>query len=549
MNEKAKRQSGNFAEIIIVLAILVFVNLLGYNYFKRFDLTESKQYTVSKATKSVLKRLDDPVSVVFYQSRDLPPQLMTVRNEIRDKLEEYEAYGGGNFNVRYIDPGDDQEMIDTAQSQGVFEFEVQIIQKEERMNKRVFCGLSMSYEDKSEAIPVAVDPTNLEYELTSRLYKLTMKSKPKIGFFAGDFKTGEQQQSPTYQGLHELLSGQEGLYEIVDINSESDKKLPNDLDGVFIFGAFGMSDTLKYSLDQFLLDGGQVIVAVDPMMRISQNQGMGPEQAYPSIPTIEDQLEKYGIRFDKKLIADPSCGSQQRQTILGPFPMPYYLWPRIRPAGFNKDVAAVAKLESLVTPWACPLQVVGADGLKFLSIAKTTEGSFLLSSPFDLGMDQQWDFLQTSSESQGPYDVAYLVEGTFPTGFPDGPPNKPASPDGVEGITLDQEFDPEKHRDTGNGSGRLVVISSGLLFSDSFLRANVTFLENMADMMMLGNELLEIRSTPVTSRPIKQLSDIQKNTTRWALTLGVPIMLLLFGVLLWFLKGKKRRAIQARYGG
>ena len=549
MNEKAKRHSGNLAEIIIVLAILVFVNLLGYNYFKRFDFTESKQYTVSAATKSVLKRLDDPVSVVFYQSKDLPPQLMAVRNEIRDKLEEYEAYSGGNFNVRYIDPGDDLELIDKALSQGVPEFEVQVIQKEERMTKKVFCGLSMSYEDKTEAIPVAIDPTNLEYELTSRLFKLTLESKPKIGFFAGDFKTNEQQQSPTYQGLHQLLGGQDGLYEVEDINSASDKKLPDGLDGLIISGAFGMSDSLKYSLDQFLLDGGQVMVAVDPMMRISQGQGGGPEQAYPSIPTIEDQLEKYGIRFDKRLIADPSCGKRQVQTFLGPLPMSYYLWPNIRPSGFNQNVAAVARLESLVTPWACPLQITGAEGLKFSSIAKTTEASFLLSSPFDLGMDQQWDFLQTSSESQGPYDVAFLIEGTFPSGFPEGPPSKPAAPEGLDTITLAQEFDPDKHRNKGNGNGRLVVISSGLLFSDSFLRANVTFLENLVDMMLLGNELLEIRSTPVTSRPLKQLSDIQKNTTRWALVLGVPIVLVLGGILLWFLKGRKRRAIQARYGG
>jgi len=61
--------------------------------------------------------------------------------------------------------------------------------------------------------------------------------------------------------------------------------------------------------------------------------------------------------------------------------------------------------------------------------------------------------------------------------------------------------------------------------------------------------LLEIRSTPVTARPLKQLSDAQKSGIRWALVLGVPALLVLFGLLLWFLKGRRRRAIQARYGG
>jgi hypothetical protein len=145
-----------------------------------------------------------------------------------------------------------------------------------------------------------------------------------------------------------------------------------------------------------------------------------------------------------------------------------------------------------------------------------------------------------------------MVEVEIPSAYPEGPPAPPASPEGDEVITMDPEFDSGAHLDTGNGEGRLVVIASGPVLSDNFLgryRENVMFLQNAADMLLLGNELLEIRSTPVTARPLKPLTDAEKSLVRWLLVLGVPALLVLFGLFLWFLKGRRRRAIQARYGG
>ena len=300
MNYKLRRAGLNVAEVVIVLAILVLANYLGYKFFKRFDVTENKQYTVSQATKDVLAGLDDPVNVEFYLSQDLPPQLISVKDEIRDKLAEFAAYSNGKFRVRYQDPGDDAEAQERAASQGVQEFDVQVVERDAVSVKKVYCGLVMNYEDQSEAIPIAVDPSSLEYEITSRLVKMSMEEKPKIGFFAGTFRTSEQQQGPSYQGLNEVLAGPQGLYEIVQLDPQADRKLPEGLSAVIICGAFGMPDSLKYSIDQFLMNGGQVIIGLDPMMQAGQ--AGGPEQAFPSLPTIEDQLAKYGVEFNLSLI-------------------------------------------------------------------------------------------------------------------------------------------------------------------------------------------------------------------------------------------------------
>jgi ABC-type uncharacterized transport system involved in gliding motility auxiliary subunit len=78
---------------------------------------------------------------------------------------------------------------------------------------------------------------------------------------------------------------------------------------------------------------------------------------------------------------------------------------------------------------------------------------------------------------------------------------------------------------------------------------NVLFAVNLMDMMLLGDELLGIRSTPVTARPLKQLTDAEKSFYRWMDVLVIPVLLVLLGLLLWFLKSQRRKAIVRRYGG
>jgi len=41
--------------IILVVIIIIIVNILGENYKFRLDLTEGKEYTLSKATRDILK--------------------------------------------------------------------------------------------------------------------------------------------------------------------------------------------------------------------------------------------------------------------------------------------------------------------------------------------------------------------------------------------------------------------------------------------------------------------------------------------------------------
>ena len=589
MNSKLRFTSSNIVEVIVVVLILVVINYLGYRFFHRIDMTENKQFTISQATKGVLAGLDDPVSVELFLSGDLPPALMPVRDDVRDRLEEYVAYSHGNFKLKITDPGDDETLKQRAAQLGVQEKQIQVANRDELSVKKVFFGLVLSFEDRNETLVTEelADTRSLEYALTSKLVKLTMDHKPKVGLFAGPFVMGQQQQqqAPSYDLIRQVLAGQEGMYEIVPIDAQADRKLPPDLEGLIIAGAFGMSESLRYSIDQFIMNGGQVLVAIDPMMQ-AQQQG-GPNVAYPSLPIIEEQLEEYGVRLNKQLIVDRGlCGQASIPTGFMTIIRDYFLWPDIGPNGFNEDVGAVAQLESLVMPWCWDRRNSGfsgrargsvnrsrrrpsrnrfvvhrragrrffvIEGVEYQSLARTTEHSFTIPSPFTLDLDQEWDDLNRTAESTGPYDVVAMLEGKLPSAFPDGPPAPKETPEGQDPtVTLTPEFNPEDHVAESKGSGRVIVMTSAIGLSDGFLQQfnqNALFLMNTMDMLLTGEELLGIRTSPVTSRPLKNLTEAQKSFYRWINILGVPVLLVLFGILLWFLKSRRRMAIARRYGG
>ncbi len=59
---------------LIVLS-LVALNLIGTRLFGRVDLTEDRIYTLSPASKQLVKNLPDRVVAKAFISKDAPPQL------------------------------------------------------------------------------------------------------------------------------------------------------------------------------------------------------------------------------------------------------------------------------------------------------------------------------------------------------------------------------------------------------------------------------------------------------------------------------------------
>ena len=96
----ARRQTryGTLAatSVLVVLGILIAINYIGKVQNKRWDLTASKQFSLSDQSRNVLTKLDSPLQIqVFAQEPEF--------GRYQDKLKEYE-YISKKVTTEYIDP-------------------------------------------------------------------------------------------------------------------------------------------------------------------------------------------------------------------------------------------------------------------------------------------------------------------------------------------------------------------------------------------------------------------------------------------------------------
>ena len=102
--KKSTWSVSNISTLLVIAAILVVVNLIGLKLFARADLTEQSIYTLSKASRGVVGNLSDRLTVKAYFTKDLPAPYNANSRYVRDILEDYRAYGNGNFYYDIVDP-------------------------------------------------------------------------------------------------------------------------------------------------------------------------------------------------------------------------------------------------------------------------------------------------------------------------------------------------------------------------------------------------------------------------------------------------------------
>jgi ABC-type uncharacterized transport system involved in gliding motility auxiliary subunit len=81
---------------------------------------------------------------------------------------------------------------------------------------------------------------------------------------------------------------------------------------------------------------------------------------------------------------------------------------------------------------------------------------------------------------------------------------------------------------------QIVVVGSAGGFLDDMIGqfpTNPVFLQNAVDWLTLGDDLIEIRSRGATDRPLREISERWKSTARFLVVFGVPLLVVLFGLL------------------
>ncbi len=522
-----KNKAGPVGTLFLVFGILVLLNLLSLKLFSRIDLTSGKVFSLSEASKRIVRNLDDKLLVKMFFTRDLPPPHNANVRYVRDQLEEYRSYSSGNMELELINPQDSEKEVE-AQSYRIPPLQMNVLQNDKLEIKKVYMGLAFLYEDKFEAIPIIKNLSGLEYDITSIIKKLTSRKVPTIGYTTG------HDEPTTTQGISYINENLKNEYRLRELNLKDLGEVPKDINCLVIIGPKKpFSDWEKYVVDQFLMRGGKLGLFLD---KIDVNIQEGAAQ--PLDLGLDDFLENYGVGINDDLVVDLKCSQIRVQQSRGYYSLTNIVnYPYLPLAtNFDKKNIIVKGLESVEFPFISSIDSTKAEdkNLGFNPIVLSSDKSGIYTFPFDIS-----PFKKFSSEDFDKKNLilAGVISGKFQSFFIDRP--KPELPAEVKPDTLFLKESPEN---------RLVVVGDADFIQDGKIgpKDNMIFFMNIMDWLSQDETLITIRSKEVTSRPLKKLSTGKIKTLKYGNILGIPVLVVLFGVFRWRIrKEAKKRFLQS----
>ena len=503
---KLNNKTSNIIFSVMILLVVIFINLIGRNWPKRFDLTDNQRYTLSESSKSVVRKIDDLFSIKVYFSNNLPGQYANNKRYLQDILEEYTAYSSGNLQFEFYSPEDDEKMAEDAQKYGIQPVQLTVIENDRREIKKVYMGLILLYEDKREVIPVIQTSTGLEYDLTTKIKNMVDTQKSTIGIVSLD---GQSQNQNLVRFLNERYTTRPNINLSTPIDDNINVILIN-----------GVKDSLdinqEKNLRDFISRAGNVFIAQNRI-----NVDIQTQQTTPIQSNIFDILGTYGLLINENLVLDQSCNQVNVQQQMGIFrmavPMDYPFLPVLKK--FNDDIT-VKDLESLELIFPSEIVITDIDESGFTKLLSTSNNSLLMSDFYNLNPDPKINPLFNQL-------------------------NQPGKIIGVRVINVDN--------DTGKESN-ITLVSDSQFFSDQGGGSspnNITFTLNTIDYMLGDSELISLRSREVTDRPLLGEMDGVGNQTRltWKIVnmLLPSLLIMVLGFIVRKRQTKKSRILAGIY--
>lgn len=520
--------------LIIGIGILVSLNASEAR-IGRIDLTEGKLYTITDATKRILTRLKAPVEVTYFvtNSEKMPSDGKHLERDVTDVLREL-----SNLSTRFTFHVEDAAKSDSKlKEKKIGPVRWRTSDKDELRFVLVYSAITINYLNKPEENIDWIGPEQtsiLEFELMSRIHRLTLESKPKVAMYPKIELQPWMRQHPQfmpeqYEDVEKYLDSQG--YQVVRTKIASSDPIPSDADSLLVIGPENLNDRQLYEINKFIRSGRPVIIAIQKFsLSFDTKLDLETMQPFYSVyskkiePKTEKLLDAFGINIDDNILMDAS--------FVGQFPM--YL--HITQENMDREASFTNGVGSIVCPGGSILKTDEKkikSGLTMKVLASSSKRSWTAPTSIELS---QRDLRTERFEYLGKQPVAILLSGKFPNAFESGP--IPTWPEGGGDLKPLETVTPSK----------IVVLGCAQMFSDQIFNHrdfdNNTFLLNSMDILTHGDDLAQIRSK---QSPIRRIGDIPSHDAffyRLVMTGLMPLLLVIFGIIRLVIRRKSRQSYQ-----
>ncbi|MFH2005034.1 MAG: Gldg family protein, partial [bacterium] len=360
---------------------------------------------------------------------------------------------------------------------------------------------------------------NLEYLLTERFYRL-VKGRRKVVVATGHDEIPPKQMKPLLQMLGQFFTA----YEVVQWNARGQAAPPADTAVMLVVSPqTPWTDSDKKKLNSFVMKGKGVLFLVEGMALQKQRQQFQMQQMPPIMMPhqhgLNDLLWNWGVKIAGNFVLDEG----QKPLLIRRGNQAQVIY---HPALLNMRVHS--RLKAPVTPFlASSLDLKAAYVSKEIQPGKKFRVTpLLISSPRAWTVKGPYMFNPQRRDTppegakRARYVIGATVEGILPTG--------------VKGATPAES----------TKQARLVVIGDfDILKLAGAVPGNRILLQNLVDWLAQDETLVKLRNKQMQERALDlPESKVRRRLIYMANIVGVPLLLILFGLVRWQLRRSRRRS-------
>ena len=497
-----------------MVLLLIAINFIASRARTRVDLTSERAYTLSAGTRAILAKLDTPIQVRFYCTKNataMPVFLTTYAQRVEDLLGEYRQASKGQIEIQRLNPEPDSDAEDSARLDGV--------QPQQLQNgERIYLGLSVGMLDQKQAIPFLTPDRErlLEYDISRAIARVTTTEKPVIGVMSSLSVMGEmnpmmmqrgQNGAPPWAFMAELKRD----FNVKQVEVSADK-IPDDIKVLLVIHPTALTDVAQYAIDQFVLRGGKLVAFVDPLCALDRQPAQTGMIPPPSSSNLDKLFKAWGLTFDTAtVVADMEHVAQLQQ---GPHPAVLAL----NETAINKDDVVSAQADNLLMAFTGSFAGTPVEGLTKTVLIKSSKNSELTdaSRAAIAGAQISSQFKATGME----YSLAIRLAGKFKTAFPEGKPKPAASP----GEQKPEEKPAEAGLKESSEPNAVVLIGDADMIQDPLaireiqglgqrlimpVNSNLSFAQSVVEQLAGDSNLIAVRSRASRERPFTVVQKLQ----------------------------------------
>jgi len=529
-----------------------------------YDLTSAIKKVVYgfQSVEAVLAALEEPAELTIYLTPEtMPEQLSDIPATIEDVAQSIADESEGKLAYTIVNP--DAPDSPVTREQLYEQYEIQPFASSLFSSDSYYLHMVLRVGDQEQVIFPSgeMKEADIRSSIENTLKRLSPGFLQVVGLWTPSTQPQQNMMGQSQRPISSWQQVQQALAQEYDVRRVdlSTGQVPADVDVMVLVGPQGMTDKGRFAIDQYLMQGGAVIVAAGNY-GIQVNPMQGGLGLKPLEGTLRDMLAHYGISVEQSLVMDPQNEPFPVQTTrdVGGTPVrelqaiDYPFFVDIRQDGMASDSPIVSNLPAVTLNWASPIVIdeeKNADRQVTKLLHSSPESWIRTETTIqpDFEAYPQLGFPVGSERER--HTLAVSVQGSFDSFFADQPSPFAEGASAGEAEAGEQPGTPTPTPppsslgtvETSPDTSRLVVIGSvefvddvvfdlsSRLTQDRYLNS-LRFLQNSVAWSTEDLDLLNIRSRGTQTRVLAPLSEREQSFWEVANYVAALLALVVIGI-------------------